>query len=1272
MENLYEKTSAEVPENLTKPTSSFRRHVWLAMGGLILFVAAYTTLTWWFGHTAYRLFSDSFSGGKDAFMDFVIALPNLFLFIFMIKALFFIKRGGDPNQKEITEKEEPTLFSYLYQLADDAGAPRPHKVFLSSRVNASVSYDLSVLNFFFPSKKNLEIGIGLINVLNLGEFKAVLAHEFGHFAQRSMLVGRWVYMSHQIAAHIIGKRDALDKFLQTISYLDLRIAWIGWILSLIVWSIRALVEICFKIVVIAHRALSREMEFHADLIAVSLTGSDALIHALHRLQAADDAYDKSLNMVNHALNKEKAVVDMFALQTNAIERMAYILNEKEYGVSPIIPKESPEKNRIFTSKLANPPKMWATHPADHDRENNAKKIYVSAPIDNRPAWVLFKNPEEIKRSITAALVETAKIKTTPLSTEESIAEQNKIFDKVYYDPKYRGVYLDRDFFRTYENASEIYLKDTSFADLKKEITSLYPESLNEDLEILKTINEEHVLLTALKEKILTAPGGVIMYRGEQISRKDLPAVIKNVDKELVEAQNKVRSHDQLSRSVSLASAKQIGNGWEKYLNNLSCILHYAEHSRANIEDAENVLYNVLNVVMADGKVTSSELDRLLRVANDLHGVLQKVYVNGESIQLTKELLDQLDTKSWQEYTGKFDLVYANRDNINKWMEVIESWTNTIKSALSKLRSIALESLLKSEEYVNNLVLNEQVSEQPAPMPSSLPEKYNLLIPGSERPIQKKLGWWDRFQTSDGVLPSIAKLAVAAAIISITVFAGSYVGTSSLAIYNGLGKQVIVQIDGKELELDPYTSKKIALSTTDGISVRTISADDQTEIESFTPETESTSEMYIYNIGNAAALLKWTIFYGGTPYNNDKYLGAARWSTTNADYVMEEPPSSMSTSGSSTTRDVLDAYANIAPGNLLSMVESKEDMTAMVLSHAKWDSRESPHIMTWLSVAQNFEGFNDILKDRLGKTPDDPLFLRMQQESAAGDAKSKVCEEHSKLAASHPDNGNYFYLKTRCMGDGPAQDNAFKQGNKKWPDNPWLAFAAGYTYANSQNWRNAEKCMKTAIKNEPALSYYISIDLKRIQNVLGKNDKGAFRSDIKIEYLDYIENLEKNEFKIKDSPDYAYTLLNKGDIKAAIEQVKNDDLQYVILRQAAVSDGAEPKVIESALSLSLQKGINDYTIWSAIGLAVREGQNLQPYKTKIKELYPERETIIFDFVDLVKNNNMAAAEAIIKDMRPLEIGSFYSLGTIILRDKAPKRWRANAKGLLFLNERPYFE
>jgi len=328
MKSLYAKGSQNIPEGFTKPTPSFKKHVWLSVLGLLFFIIIYIALIIWFGRSAYYSFLDG-----DTLWHYLLAGCYAFLCLFMIKSIFiFKKREKNPLEHYITKEEEPVLFDYLYQLADEAGAPRPKKVFLTPRVNASVSYDLSILNLILPSKKNLEIGLGLMNVLSLGELKAVLAHEFGHFAQRSMLLGRYVYVAQQIVIQIINKRDFFDSFLAGISRIDIRIAWIGWILSILVWAIRALIESCFSIVMMAERALSREMEFQADLVAVSLTGSDALIHALYKLQVADEAYNHALSIVNTKLNEEKA-----------IHNFRQIIFKKCPGYSMNLAMDSPQK-----------------------------------------------------------------------------------------------------------------------------------------------------------------------------------------------------------------------------------------------------------------------------------------------------------------------------------------------------------------------------------------------------------------------------------------------------------------------------------------------------------------------------------------------------------------------------------------------------------------------------------------------------------------------------------------------------------------------------------------------------------------------------------------------------------------------------------------------------------------------------------------------------------------------------------------------------------------
>jgi len=222
--------AASFTATMTKPSLAYKRSAWLAMGGLTIFLLLYFMLAGWFLLTAYRLTFGASMSGKDTFWGFLVGGCAAFLAVFMLKGIFFVKHGRTHDAIEITPQQQPRLFDFLYQLADNAAAPRPYKVFLSPHVNAAVFYDLSILNLFFPSRKNLEIGLGLVNSLTLGEFRAVLAHEFGHFAQRAMAVGRWVYVAQQIAAHLVARRDKLDDFLSGLSRVDFRVAWIGWLM----------------------------------------------------------------------------------------------------------------------------------------------------------------------------------------------------------------------------------------------------------------------------------------------------------------------------------------------------------------------------------------------------------------------------------------------------------------------------------------------------------------------------------------------------------------------------------------------------------------------------------------------------------------------------------------------------------------------------------------------------------------------------------------------------------------------------------------------------------------------------------------------------------------------------------------------------------------------------------------------------------------------------------------------------------------------------------
>lgn len=772
MDTTYPAGPTAVPADLTKPTSAYRRHAWLAMAGLALFVLLYAALAGWFGWIAYHLLYRIGLTGTGGVWTLVAGAAAAFLAIFMLKALFFVKQGHAVEDVEITPQEQPRLFAFLHRLADEAGAPRPHRVYLSNRVNAAVFYDLSIANLIVPSRKNLEIGLGLVNVLSLGELKAVLAHEFGHFAQRTMYVGRWVYIGQQIAAHIIAKRDMLDRFLQVVSRLDLRVAWIGWTLTLVVWSIRSMMELVFRVVIVAQRALSREMEFQADLVAVSLTGSDALVHALHRLNAADEAWSRAVSFALNERAHGRRVRDVFAVQKRVLEQLARVLGQPDLGQVPPLPAEKREAHRVFRAQIAQPPRMWLTHPPSSEREENCKRRYVPAAIDARSAWELFDEVPALKERLSEHLVRTQDEKQAePTELAASLKKLDEQFERAYLNRSYRGRYLGRALARHFSSPADLYGDLPNLEALRRGLDSLYPESLAADIERLRDLEEEQDTLRALKSGALATPDGIIRHRGKQTKRGELDKAIAEVGADISGVLGRILEHDRACRTAHLAAAKSLGAGWGEYLQGLVQVLHYAEHAEANLLDAHSYFGSVVAVVTADRKVSSSEMDDLITAASTVHSALTEIFQHRESIKLDRTLTARLEVDGWTKQLEELNLPEPTAQNIGNWMQVIDGWVGSYASALSSLRFATLEQLLLAESQVAKFV-RESMQPREAPPASQVPAKYTIRSPGMERPRRLTLTWWDRFQMADGTLATVARLIAAAAIVGAAVFVGT--------------------------------------------------------------------------------------------------------------------------------------------------------------------------------------------------------------------------------------------------------------------------------------------------------------------------------------------------------------------------------------------------------------------------------------------------------------------------------------------------------------------
>src|SRR5688572_20570295 len=140
---------------------------------------------------------------------------GVLILIFLIKFIFKRHVIDRSHLVEITKTEEPALFAFISDIVKQVGTRFPKRIYISSEVNASVFYNSSFWSMFLPIRKNLQIGLGLVNSVNLSEFKAILAHEFGHFSQRSMKLGSYVYNVNQIIYNMLYDNDSYARTLES-------------------------------------------------------------------------------------------------------------------------------------------------------------------------------------------------------------------------------------------------------------------------------------------------------------------------------------------------------------------------------------------------------------------------------------------------------------------------------------------------------------------------------------------------------------------------------------------------------------------------------------------------------------------------------------------------------------------------------------------------------------------------------------------------------------------------------------------------------------------------------------------------------------------------------------------------------------------------------------------------------------------------------------------------------------------------------------------------
>lgn len=462
---------------------------------------------------------------------------GLLILIFTIKFLFKKHVVDRSHLLEISHAEQPELFAFIDEVVTETGTNFPKKVFLSAEVNASVFYDSDVRSMFFPVRKNLNIGMGLVNVVNKSELKAILAHEFGHFSQRSMTIGSYVYNVNQVIYNMLYDNQGYSDLIGHWSGMSNYFSFFVGIAVKVIRGIQWILQKVYQVVNLNYMSLSRAMEFHADEVAAHAAGSEPLMSSLQRLDLANFSYNTVLRFYGNHIDDNLRAADLYAQQRFV---MLFQARQTRIPLRNGLPHLTGEDLIRFNRSKLVIRNQWASHPETDERVANLRRLNIACKrYDALPAMSMINRSETIRKHFSKEAFQQFPFTAPPgeMSLQAFEAAYETEFHQSGFDAVYNGFYdhrnpqpFDTTFEHPYPAAWKFMKPETVFT---AELTELAYESrgLETDIQVL-----EDIASGTLKIKSFD-------YDGEKYYARQSASLVLRLKEELDTRQELLRCKD---------------------------------------------------------------------------------------------------------------------------------------------------------------------------------------------------------------------------------------------------------------------------------------------------------------------------------------------------------------------------------------------------------------------------------------------------------------------------------------------------------------------------------------------------------------------------------------------------------------------------------------------------------------------------------------------------------------------------------------------------------
>lgn len=679
-------------KNQVLPSLEFRREAVKAVSAIVLFVISYAVLLLMATALTVLCLYLGFNVMTNNFRFFSIALGigimgfGLMIFYFLIKFIFSSHKIDRSHLKEITREEHPRLFAMIDEIAAEVGTKKPKQVYITPDVNAAVFYDSSFWSMFLPNPKNLIIGIGLVNTVTKNELRGILAHEFGHFSQRSMKVGSYVYQVNQVIFNLVNEDKKYDAFAGSLAEAGAVIGSLALLASFVNRGIKAILKQLYIVVNKAYMGLSREMEFHADAIAASVTGYEPLKASLLRSPISDATYNIALSLADRKVPTNQRVQNLYEVQYGILFSLAA---RNDIPITNHFPNPQPTDERWRSNSRLIIKDQWASHPSHQDRiERLMQTGFTATSTDDAPASELFEDFDGLQKRFTDMLYKDVKFTGTPevIPATAIVDEFGKGENQNGFSPIFNGYYDDK--------ATVVFDLDAA----EKLLGTWTIEELFHSDKVALSVQKNHLdsyRLTLNQIATGELKIGTFDFDGKKYRAKHAAKLVKQIDAELKEVDEKIKQNDMAiyRHFLSLEQA----NGNPPQLRELYAAF-FAYHEEFNqLLELFNKMNNHLTFVTVETPYETIEAN--FRLNAEYEAVLKKNLTALLKDPMLQTDLDPELKKVLTEYLSKDWIYFEDKqyidDALNILHQAIQGYGYLIshKYHLVRLKAIQYASMI---------------------------------------------------------------------------------------------------------------------------------------------------------------------------------------------------------------------------------------------------------------------------------------------------------------------------------------------------------------------------------------------------------------------------------------------------------------------------------------------------------------------------------------------------------------------------------------------------